>query len=114
MRLLPIAFAAGMASIDAVALSLMKKVSLKSLSPFYVIGSMMLYALQPLLIWKALSYESMIVVNFLWDIVSDILVTLVGVFYFGEVLGYRKWLGVALGIVAMYFITCDDGEVACV
>ena len=114
MKLIPIAFAAGMASIDAVAFSIMKKVSQKSLSPLFAIGSMMLYAAQPLLIWKALSYESMIVVNFLWDLVSDVLVTLVGVFYFGEVLGYRKWLGVALGIVAMYFITCDDGEVACV
>ena len=114
MRFLPIAFAAGMASIDAVALSIMKKVSQKSLSPMFAIGSMMLYALQPLILWKALSYESVIVMNFLWDIVSDVVVTLVGVFYLGEVIGYRKWLGIALGVLGMYFITCDDKEIACV
>ena len=110
MKFAPLAFATGMASIDVVALSIMKNVFNKSLSPGFAAVAMVLYSLQPLVLWKALSYESVIVMNILWDLISDVLVTLVGVFFLGEVLGYRKWLGIALGMLSMYLISHEDAS----
>lgn len=109
MNTTPLLFATGMAGIDAVAFSIMKKIFEKTLSPGFTLVSMALYSLQPLILWRALSFESVTVMNILWDLISDIIVTIVGVFVLGETIGFRKWLGIAFSFIAIYLFTAQDG-----
>ena len=109
MNTTPLLFATGMASIDAVAFSIMKKIFEKTLSPGFALASMALYSLQPLILWRALSFESVTVMNILWDLISDIIVTVVGVFVLGETIGFRKWIGIAFSFIAIYLFTAEDG-----
>ena len=109
MNTTPLLFATGMAGIDAIAFSIMKKIFEKTLSPGFALASMALYSLQPLILWRALSFESVTVINILWDLISDIIVTIVGVFVLGETFGFRKCLGIAFSFIAIYMFAFEDG-----
>lgn len=101
--------AAGMAGVDVVAFSIIKKISEKALVPGFAIVSMILYALQPVLLLQALPYESVAVMNILWNLISSVAVTLLGVFVLQENISTRKMMGVVIGIIALFLFTFENG-----
>jgi multidrug transporter EmrE-like cation transporter len=53
----------------------------------------------------------MTVMNILWDVSSDVLVTVIGIFIFGEVLTTTQWVGLVLAILGITLLgCCDDGN----
>ncbi len=92
----PLLYGVSMAAIDVVILSLLK---------LFNIGAMLVYALQPILFLKSLSFSSLTVMNLLWDVSSDVLVTLVGLFYFKEELSTPKKLGVGLSLISIFLLS---------
>jgi len=110
MSLIPIAIASGMAGIDIIAFSIMKKIFEKALSPGFAIVSMILYSLQPLILWKSLSFETVTVMNILWNLISNIGVTLVGLFVLGESISYSKWAAIVFGFIAIFLFTFEIEE----
>ena len=111
-NLIPLGFAAFMACIDTVAFSFLKEISIKSISSAFFPFVVLLYSFQPWIFLQSLKYESMTVMNIMWDLSSDILVTLFGLFVLGERIGFRKAVGIALSFVAMYLFTFEDGHSA--
>jgi drug/metabolite transporter (DMT)-like permease len=69
---------------------------------------MLIYSLQPLIFLESLRYESMTVMNILWDITSDLYVTLIGLFYFKERLTTLKLLGLSFAFVAIVLLSYDS------
>ena len=67
-----------------------------------------LYACQPLIFFFGLGHTSMTVLNLLWDVLSDILVTASGIFYFKEQISMKKYIGIAFGILAVTFLAGDE------
>ncbi len=67
-----------------------------------------LYAFQPFIFLFGLKHTSMTVLNLLWDILSDIMVTASGIFYFKEKLSMKKYIGIAFGLLAVMFLTGDE------
>ena len=109
MVAVPLVMAAGMAGVDVVAFSIIKKISEKALIPGFAIISMVLYALQPVLLLQAMPYESVAVMNILWNLISSVVVALVSIFFLGEKISTRKLIGIVVGIVAMFLFTFEDG-----
>ena len=109
-HLVPLGFAGLMALIDAFALSLLKKISTKALSFSFMPIAALIYAIQPFIFLEALNFESMTVMNILWDLSSDILVTFIGIFVLGEKIGFRKSIGIVLSFIAIYLFTFEDGN----
>jgi multidrug transporter EmrE-like cation transporter len=108
---IPLAFGAVMATIDVFMLSLIKSVSQDRLRLIrYMLVPTIIYAVQPWIFLEALKYESLIVMNLMWDLVSDVLVTMVGFFYFKEKIGPYKQLGVALSFVSIFLLASADGD----
>ena len=100
--LLPIFFGVLMASVDIVMMSTTKMISTKDIS--YGGGLLFAtaaYALQPYIFLKALNYENMTVVNLIWNLVSNVIVTLSGVFFFGESIKGLRWLAICMSIVSL-------------
>jgi drug/metabolite transporter (DMT)-like permease len=52
----------------------------------------------------------MTVMNILWDLSSDIIVTFIGIFILGEKIGFRKSIGIVLSFIAIYLFTFEDGH----
>jgi multidrug transporter EmrE-like cation transporter len=101
-NMLPIVFGIIMALIDIIMMSVLKLTSTGHLST--VLGlpvSMLLYAFQPIVFLKAMSYQGMVVTNLVWNMMSNIIVTLQGVFIFGESIKGLRWIGIGMSIVAL-------------
>lgn len=105
----PLMWASLMAFIDVVSLGIMKKHTEGKWTAARAIPlSMGLYALQPLIFLQSLRYESMTVMNILWDIISDFFVTAEGLFYFKEKLSPLKYFGLALAFVSIVILSYDE------
>jgi multidrug transporter EmrE-like cation transporter len=108
-HLIPIAFASLMAFIDTFVLSGLKQYSTGDYTYGIAVPiGMLVYSLQPLLFLESLRYESMTVMNILWDIMSDLTVTFIGLFYFKERLTTLKMLGLSFAFVAIVLLSYDS------
>lgn len=100
-----------MAGIDVLMLGLIKSVSLnRSKLLKYMIIPTITYALQPWIFLQSLRFESLTVMNLLWDLISDVLVTLLGFFYFKETIGPYKTIGVILSLISISLMSIEDGK----
>lgn len=100
-----------MASIDVFMLSIIKAVS-ENPSRFlkWMILPTVIYAIQPWIFLSSLRFESLIVMNLMWDLISNILVTGAGFLYFQEKIGPYKTLGVILSFVSIVLMSIQDGK----
>jgi drug/metabolite transporter (DMT)-like permease len=100
-----------MASIDVITLSSIKAISANQARFFkWMVIPTLLYAIQPWIFLNSMRFESLIVMNLMWDLMSDILVTVTGFLYFKEKLGPYKTLGVILSFVSIILMSLQDGE----
>jgi multidrug transporter EmrE-like cation transporter len=67
-----------------------------------------LYSLQPLIFLKALNYEGMIATNLIWNLTSNILVTLQGSFVFGESIKGLKWVAILMSLFSISLMAYTD------
>jgi multidrug transporter EmrE-like cation transporter len=107
--LLPIFLGTVMAVLDIFMMSSVKMIKEGTLSiGFGLPFSTVVYALQPYVFLKALNYENMTVVNLIWNLMSDIIVTLQGVFVFGESIAGLRWLAVSMSLVSLVLFAYTD------
>ncbi len=102
-----------MASIDTFMLSFIKAYNLGWIKDYgwfkgarLMLLPTLVYAIQPWIFLEAMKFETLTVMNLLWDMTSDVLVTAVGLLYFDEVLSPRKMIGVVLSFIAMCLLGC--------
>lgn len=107
----PLLYGLVMAGIDVFMLSIIKSVSTAPAKFIrWMVLPTLIYALQPWIFLSSLKYESLIVMNLMWDVLSDVLVTFVGLVYFREKIGPYKTLGVILSFVSITLLSMEDGN----
>jgi multidrug transporter EmrE-like cation transporter len=106
---LPIFFGTLMALVDIGMMSTAKMVS-KGLMPrsWGIPLAVGIYALQPLIFIKAMSYEGMAVINLIWNLMSNIVITLEGVFIFGESIKGLRWVGILMSLFSLCLLAYSD------
>jgi multidrug transporter EmrE-like cation transporter len=100
--MLPLAFGVWMALIDIAMMSCVKLVDQGRLS--YMIGmpvATLLYAMEPYVFLKAMTYSNMTIVNLIWNMTSNVIVTLSGVLIFGEKIQGIKWIAVGIALFSL-------------
>lgn len=108
LNVIPIGFATIMAGLDAIVLSWLKKYSLGAIHWIFIPLGMIVYSLQPLLFLQSLKYETMAVMNILWDVISDLIVTGISLFYFKEKLSIMKMVGLSFAFIGIVLLSYDD------
>lgn len=109
LNLIPIGIASIMAFIDTFVLSGLKEYSLGNVKWQMIVPiGMFVYSLQPIFFLKAFQYETMTVMNILYDIMSDIFVTSIGLLYFKEKLSNIKKIGLIFGFIAIVLLSYDS------
>ena len=94
-----------MAGIDVLSLGLLKAIHLQWLSPYFFIIPLVIYSLQPVLFLKSLNYEGLAVMNIMWDLLSDVFVTILAISFFQEKISTKKFSGILLSILSIYLLT---------
>ena len=99
---LPIVFGICMATVDIVMMSIAKYSSKGQIAYGIALPlATLIYAFEPYLFFKSLNYESLTVMNLIWDLTSDVLVTILGVFWFGESIKGIRWLAILFAIFSL-------------
>ena len=107
--MLPIFFGTLMASIDIFMMSSVKMIHQGSISTTWGIPlSVALYSLEPLVFLKAMKYEGMVVTNLVWNLMSDVVVTLQGILIFGESIKGLRWVGICMSIFSLGLMSYTD------
>jgi multidrug transporter EmrE-like cation transporter len=107
--LLPIFFGILMALIDINMMGTLKFVDQGKLA--YSVGlpiATLLYAFQPYVFLKAMSHSNMLTTNLIWNLASNIMVTLLGVFFFKEKIKGLKWLAIGLSLFSLGIFAYSD------
>ncbi len=100
----------GFGALDATALPIVKGVS-RGWNPLWMAIPVLLYAASPFLLLSALRQETLTIMNLVWDLTSDVVVTLIGLLVFGETLSPVKGLGVATSFVALTLMSYESHTV---
>ena len=95
-----------MASMDVFMLSILKAIHLGWIGPALMVVPTLLYAMQPWVFLASLKHESMTVMNLLWDVMSDLMVTFTGLYFFKETITTTKMVGIGFGLVSVFLMTC--------
>lgn len=79
--------------------------------PFHLmVFPIFMYALDPLLFFFALKTEGMAIMNLVWNLISNIVVTYAGLVLFKEPVSFMKSVGIVLSFIALFCMTYDgDG-----
>jgi len=107
--LLPIFFGIVMALVDITMMGTLKFVDQGKLA--YNIGfpiATLLYAFEPYVFLKAMAHSNMLTTNLIWNLASNILVTLLGVFFFKEKIKGLKWLAIGLSLFSLGIFAYSD------
>ena len=96
--------------IDAISLPTVKAVRLGSLGLGWMVVPFVLYAFSPFLFLHGLKTESLTILNLVWDLSSDLIITLIGLFFFMEKISYTKMMGVALSFVSLLLMTYESQD----
>jgi multidrug transporter EmrE-like cation transporter len=94
---------------DSITLPIIKGVS-TGWNRTWILIPVALYALSPFIFLKALEQETLTIMTLVWDMTSDVLVTIIGLFVFAEKLPPTKIIGVLLSFVALFLMSYEgDG-----
>jgi multidrug transporter EmrE-like cation transporter len=89
---------------DIISFGITKSVYLKSdifTNKYWLIVPIILYGLQIIIFYYGLQKTSMTVLNITWNLISNILVTLLGIYYFGEKINNLKTIALCFAIVSI-------------
>jgi multidrug transporter EmrE-like cation transporter len=108
-NMLPIFFGTIMALIDICMMSSIKMVSKGSIPSSWGLPlSVGLYALEPLVFLKAMKHDGMVATNLIWNLMSNVIVTLQGIFVFGESVKGLRWVGICMSILSLFLLAYTD------
>ena len=91
--------------LDAVSLPVIKAVSVGGVSFGWMIVPFLLYAASPFLFLTGLRGETLTILNLVWDLSSDVIITIIGLAFFRESISSTKLLGVCMSFVALFLMT---------
>jgi len=96
--------------VDVFMLGILKAINLGWVSKSLIFLPTLIYAMQPWVFLTSLDYESLTVMNLLWDVISDVLVTMEGLFFFQEKVSRTKMLGVGLSLISVFLLSWNGPE----
>lgn len=100
-----------MALMDSTVLSLLKAYSIGLIqSRSVILISMLIYSIHPLIFLESLKTNGLIIMNLLFDVMSDIIVTCIGLFYFSEKLTNIKRVGVLLSVISVILLSWKEDD----
>lgn len=108
LKMLPIFFAFLMTLVDIFMMTSVKLITLGRLPNWFFGLSMLSYGLQPMIFIQGTRSGGMALSNLIWNLMSNIVIAIIGIFYFGEKMRGVKWVGVGMGLFAMILLSMDD------
>lgn len=103
----PLGFALLLSIFDVFVMTVLKYIhtGVLPLTVWTMAFPVILYGATPLIFLYALRFEGVAVMNVMWDVVSSILVTALGIYLFKEDISERKKIGIFVSILAIFLLS---------
>lgn len=105
-----IAFGLAFGTLDAIALPIVKGVSTGWNKAWMLLPALM-YGASPFMLLSALREETLTIMNLVWDLTSDLIVTFIGLVIFAESISPMKFLGVLFSFMALFCMSYENGTI---
>jgi multidrug transporter EmrE-like cation transporter len=105
-----LAYGLGFGLLDATALPIVKGVS-TGWDPAWMIIPTLMYAAAPSILLTALRKETLTIMNLVWDLSSDLTVTIIGLLVFAEKISPIKMLGVFVSFIGLILMTWESDAI---
>jgi drug/metabolite transporter (DMT)-like permease len=100
-----LAFGIIMAAIDVIVLSgLQMRHTGELVGNWIFVVAFLVYGFQSLIFYAALSYTNLTIMNLMWDLSSDIILTLVGLTIFKDKLTWKQMIGLGFAFPALLLL----------
>ena len=96
-----------LASMDVIMMPITKMVSRGTLSLGWMAFATLVYALDPWIFLQSLKGETMTIMNMVWNMASNIVITYTGLVLFGEKISIVKSIGIALSFISILLMTYE-------
>jgi uncharacterized membrane protein len=94
-----------MASIDSIVLPMINTIHKNNYDMYFMAIPMIIYAMQPLLFKKSLEYGKVAQMNIIWDVLSDIFVTVIAIVFLQEIYSFSQIVGIVFGIISVALLS---------
>ncbi len=105
-----LAYGLGFGLLDATALPIVKGVS-TGWDPAWMVVPTLLYAAAPSIFLTALRHETLTIMNLVWDLTSDLIITIIGLLVFAEKISPIKMLGVCVSFIGLILMGWESDAV---
>jgi multidrug transporter EmrE-like cation transporter len=105
-----LAYGLGFGLLDATALPIVKGVS-TGWDPAWMVLPTLMYAAAPSILLTALRQETLTIMNLVWDLSSDLMVTFIGLVVFAEKISPIKMLGVVVSFIGLILMGWESEAV---
>jgi hypothetical protein len=92
---------------DVLSFGICKYIFLNNINTYYLLIPSIMYSFQITLFYYGLNVTSMAVLNIIWNLLSSILVTILGLFYFEEKITNLKFYAILLGLFSLFLFLID-------
>ena len=86
---------------DVISFGITKNIYLKKTKFYWIIIPVILYGLQIFIFYYGLHHTSMSISNITWNLISNVLVTLIGIYYFGEKINSLKTIALGFAFISI-------------
>ncbi len=87
---------------DVVSMTLSKQIVLGNLIDNWLIVPIILYGFQMYMFYYGLKYSGMGILNLTWNLISNILITIIGIFYFKENINNLETYGILFAVFSLF------------
>lgn len=93
---------------DLLSFGICKYIYNNNINNYYILIPAIMYGFQIPLFFYGLRLSSMAALNIIWNLMSIILVTVLGLFYFKEKISHIKTIAIILGLFSLVLFSLDD------
>ena len=91
-----------LASNDVINMSIVKNISIGFLTQNWLYIAYFLYGFQMIIFSKGVQVTGMSVLNLTWNLISNVVITLIGLFYFKENITHLERWGIIFAMFALF------------
>ena len=107
MRWVVLGYGALLAFMDVLMQPVTKLVSTNALPLVWMGLPTVAYAMNPWIFLQSLRFEGIALMNLVWNLMSNVIITFVGLALFKEQMTTLKWIGIVLSFLAMVCLTAE-------
>jgi len=97
-----------LASNDVINMGITKKINLNELSSNWLYLVYILYGFQMIIFYYGMKTAPMSVLNLTWNLLSNIIITIIGIYYFKENITHLETWGILFALFALFLFVISN------